>query len=1286
MWLVGLGFGLVVVFLVGLRLALPHIDSFRPQIAGLVSDLLNQTVSIGGLEAEWRGWKTIELSMTGVRLLNEAGNESVLELKKARVTIDAVTTLFQGQLQPGNLVVSGARFALIREPDGSFAAQGLEENQDEPADDNPPNPQRQAYANWVFSQQELGLESATLVWHDRRVERDPITLSDVNITTRFDGDSRHQVSGSATLPPELGEVLAFDLDILGDPLSRDWSGSVALRARGVHLSALSGVHDSFGLTRAVGRVSVEVETDWTKTRLTTSTGSYQVENAELEWSAGSSRIDTAAGNFRLERSENGWNLALEQTEFASRYGEWPTMQAKVELIRGDEPELASTFRADIGFARIEDMLPLAVSFIPKKLQPAFSYLSVQGDVRDLAIEATLVAGELTDLNLDTAIHELATPTRGHVPGLSGLSGQLQADLFEGRFILDSDTLTVTIPGVFRKPQTMTASSGEISWKRRGTGWWFETPGLSLSNPEISGVVLGKLHWPYGNSLPILDLGVQVTSANLAHLDSYLPVGLLRPRFASWMQRAIKSGHISDAEIWYRGYAGDFPFDSADGLLASGHIEDGSIDYSSRWPSIDGFAGDFRVEGKSFEMTASTGVVFGGSINSGRAVISDLSQKEPTLSVAASLSGPAANGVRFLREGTLADRFRDFAGAIEATGDINLALEVTVPLPRGKKSAKGEITLLDNTLALTNVDITLTNTNGQVAFSTAGLSATGVDALYLDTPISIDIARSANRENTSELLIRGRADKEFLLRQLHKLALFSDPADPPRILTHISGSTDWQAAVELPDKWGKTDEQAQLRVVSNLEGLGLSLPAPFGKSPERARRLVIDTRFSRAAGRNMNIRYGSDIGSQFELTREKEGYLLKRGAVVFGDSSPELPAQDGLYVGGQLERLSIDHWSEVVTEPGRVKTTGEPTDYPILRVLKEVEIRTTELELLGNVFDGAHINVARNENNRWRVRVKGNSVDGEVIFPAPNESGKPIVISLDTLRLGKIDGELDTKNRYDPRRFPALKFSARNLIYDAVNIGTIKFSTSPRSEGLSVDSLLILADGFEASSVGTWTFLDDKHHSQFVTELHADELDRLLRTLGHGEDTSEGGATDILVTLDWPGSPSQFSLQNMSGVVHLRANRGRLLDINPGATGRLVGFLMMASLPRRLKLDFSDLFDEGIVYELIEGSFAIENGHAYTNNLLVESEAAKIEIAGRTGLIAEDYDQIVTITPRLASSLPLAPVWLLEKVLQRQVFDKAFSYQYTITGDWDDPLVERIAIETESKLDVDQAER
>ena len=136
-----------------------------------------------------------------------------------------------------------------------------------------------------------------------------------------------------------------------------------------------------------------------------------------------------------------------------------------------------------------------------------------------------------------------------------------------------------------------------------------------------------------------------------------------------------------------------------------------------------------------------------------------------------------------------------------------------------------------------------------------------------------------------------------------------------------------------------------------------------------------------------------------------------------------------------------------------------------------------------------------------------------------------------------------------------------------------------------------------------------------------------------------------------------------------------MEVKPGATGRVFGLIMLTSLPRRLLLDFSDLFKKGLAYQRMEGSFALDNGHAFTNNVLLEASTARIEMAGRTGLITEDYDQTVVITPKLSSTLPLAAIWLAEKVLDKEVINKVFAYRYTITGPWANPKVTRVRTST-----------
>ena len=182
---------------------------------------------------------------------------------------------------------------------------------------------------------------------------------------------------------------------------------------------------------------------------------------------------------------------------------------------------------------------------------------------------------------------------------------------------------------------------------------------------------------------------------------------------------------------------------------------------------------------------------------------------------------------------------------------------------------------------------------------------------------------------------------------------------------------------------------------------------------------------------------------------------------------------------------------------------------------------------------------------------------------------------------------------------------------------------------------------------------------------------MLSALGYDKSGVAGGAAGFVVNASWPGPPDEYDLRRISGVMHFRANEGRLMELKPGATGRVFGLLMLTSLPRRLTLDFSDLFEKGLSYQRMEGSFHLDDGHAFTNNFLLESDTAKIEVAGRTGLVQENYDQVVTVTPKLSSTLPLAAIWLAEKVFDQSVFDKAFSYQYTVEGPWSDPKVERV---------------
>jgi len=132
---------------------------------------------------------------------------------------------------------------------------------------------------------------------------------------------------------------------------------------------------------------------------------------------------------------------------------------------------------------------------------------------------------------------------------------------------------------------------------------------------------------------------------------------------------------------------------------------------------------------------------------------------------------------------------------------------------------------------------------------------------------------------------------------------------------------------------------------------------------------------------------------------------------------------------------------------------------------------------------------------------------------------------------------------------------------------------------------------------------------------------------------------------------------------------------------LMGLLNITALQRRLTLDFRDLFQKGLGFDSVTGRFELRDGSLHTQDLTIKSPSSLIEITGRTGIVARDYDQVVSVTPSLQSALPIAGVvaggpvagaaMLVVQGLVGKQFDKIGRVRYSVRGPWADPMVERI---------------
>ncbi|MDP1716850.1 MAG: AsmA-like C-terminal region-containing protein, partial [Burkholderiales bacterium] len=194
-----------------------------------------------------------------------------------------------------------------------------------------------------------------------------------------------------------------------------------------------------------------------------------------------------------------------------------------------------------------------------------------------------------------------------------------------------------------------------------------------------------------------------------------------------------------------------------------------------------------------------------------------------------------------------------------------------------------------------------------------------------------------------------------------------------------------------------------------------------------------------------------------------------------------------------------------------------------------------------------------------------------------------------------------------------------------------------------------------------------------------DIGKLLTRLGYPEGVRRGTAK-VHGALAWPGSPQDFDYPQLSGNIVLEAAKGQFVKLEPGI-GKLLGILSLQALPRRITLDFRDIFSEGFAFDEILGGVNISRGVATANNFRLRGPSANVVMAGDVDLAKETQKLRVKITPSISDAAsiagaliggPIAGVaaFLAQKLL-KDPLDQMASYEYDVTGTWADPQVKKV---------------
>jgi uncharacterized protein YhdP len=156
--------------------------------------------------------------------------------------------------------------------------------------------------------------------------------------------------------------------------------------------------------------------------------------------------------------------------------------------------------------------------------------------------------------------------------------------------------------------------------------------------------------------------------------------------------------------------------------------------------------------------------------------------------------------------------------------------------------------------------------------------------------------------------------------------------------------------------------------------------------------------------------------------------------------------------------------------------------------------------------------------------------------------------------------------------------------------------------------------------------------------------------------------------------------SLSGQLHIDVKSGQFLKVDPGAA-KLLGVLSLQSLPRRLVLDFRDLFSEGFAFDFVRGDATIAQGVARTNNLQMKGVNAAVLMDGSADIANETQDLKVVVVPEInAGTAALIATAInpaiglgtfLAQFLLSQPLQSATTQEFRITGEWADPQVDKV---------------
>lgn len=1237
------GFVLLILaaFLVSIaNLFLPYIEKNPERVQAWLSNQVGQPVHYRSSKSQWtRRGPRIELIE-----LRVGQGDAAVEISRAELLV-AVYSGFLPNHPLTELKVKNLKLRLQQQADDSWQLLGVPRRENSKTDP----------LDVLSGFGELQVERASLrIQANGRAE---ITIPRFDVRLRVQGQ---QLKLGARAQAKIGEAPLFAVAKLN---RRDYSGTFWLGGKQLSASTWLNLLPVNQRPKLSAQLRLDVWATLKQRQLTRLHGQLSATDVRKHalpiTGLALSRViaprdnvfDGIEAKWQWQRNEQGWQAQLQSVDFVN--GDQRDQIKNVQIASSAKHWRAYAERIDMqALSRLASELPQRLP----KWADAFSPLQLSGQLSGLAASGR---ADFSRFHVSGRAKALSIKPVGKAPGFSGVAGAFSADERGGSWQFSKGAMQLDWPQAFGR-RIESRVDGSLQWWRSGQDWVLGTQGLGWSGDGIGLDVDAQMQFVHGRKLPQLFLAARLPDFDFSTAKRFWPQHVMPKASIDWLNMALVSGQVRDGSALIAGDLADWPFDSNRGRFkAAARVQAKQFKFAADWPAADkaDLLADFN--GPGFTAIGSANFLGNRLVlkPSGIPVF-----KQSELRVAVSSQSDLSVLLPVLQKTPLKTRVGSPVTALRGTGKALVNVDLFLPLKKGAafNAVKGDVQFTGSTIRSPDWNLTMAAAEGAARFDGDGFSAENVRGLMERTPVFLNVRVGTKHvKDASQYIqasIRGNFSSDTILRY------HADLAD---LKTVLKGVSPWQFDVNVPKVALQNQAPVFLTAQSSLQGTSIGLPAPLAKPAEGALSLSMRTQLPIDRG-VIDVR----IGQAIRLMLKKPLHKPMSGIAMLGAQTSYVIPESGFSVRGTAEEFDAPAWLALANKA----ESGI--------ALQDFDLNVNHMRLLGQDFGVTRLQITPG-TDAMTVKAEGPRLDGQIIWPkaiGQTVSARFARVHFLTKAKGTdaVASDVSTQSLDlgNPSLLPPLQLRIEDARIGALLFGRVDLQTLASKQGLLIQKFSTQSPMLASTASGLWQGNGKQARTSLQAVVTSPDLGKVLSALQFN-DVMQRGKTTVKLSGVWPSSPLDFNPVNFTGAIEMAVAEGQFPEVKAGG-GRLLGFMSLAELPRRLSLNFNDLTDKGLGFNSIKGEILFAQGLAKTRNLRIDAPAADILISGSTDLINQRFDQTVQVQPKAGGLLPVigaataGPIGAAAGVVAQAVLNKPLkessAIEYRITGPWLQPEV------------------